>query len=126
MKDCDVVKMSKCFWCGGTKDELILLGSRAKAAERKAWCENKSMTVIVNYEPCKKCQKKVDLGVWIIEVEETPNAEGQMPIQEGLYPTGNYWVVKKEYAKEAFDTDSDKVMVDKEVAEKLGLYKNTK
>ena len=121
MKNCDVVKMSKCFWCGGIKNELIL-----PKRQNKAWCDNKNMAVIINYDPCDKCQEDIDDGTWIIEAQDTPVVDGQPEIQKDAYPTGHYWVVQPESAIAAFSNDSKVILIDKEAATAVGLYEAEK
>ena len=122
MGNCDVVKMSKCFWCGGQKDELIMLGDRARVRDRQSWCDNKEMSVIANYEPCKECEKKFAQGVHVIEIAQEPLAKDQPALQNGIYPTGSMWVIDADAAKEIFKTDEPKIAIDKKTAVALGLY----
>ena len=119
MKDCDVVKLSKCFWCGGEKNELLFLARR-----NRAWCENKNTSIIADYEPCDKCEEDFSKGTLVMEASTMPVAEGQPAMQEDVYPTGRVWVIKTESAKEIFGTDSPKVFVDEETAKAIGLYGN--
>ncbi len=116
-KDCDVVKMSKCFWCGGDKNELIM-----STRMDSKWCSNKNKSVVINYEPCDKCKKEFDKGVHIIEIAETPFIDKQPEIQKGVYPSGNMWVIANNIAKDIFSTDSKKILITKEIAKKVGLY----
>ena len=51
---CDIVKMSMCFWCRGTKEELVMA-----TKQTKEWCNNKEKAVIVDYEPCKSVKKNL-------------------------------------------------------------------
>ncbi len=117
MKNCDLVKLSRCFWCGKEKNELIL-----PKKQNKAWCDNKSMSVVVNYEPCDACREEDKLGVRVIEVQDTPLTENQPEIQEGFYPTSHTWVVDKDVAKKVFETDNLVVMLEEKTARLLGLY----
>ena len=112
-KNCGVAKLSLCFWCGETKNELIMA-----TKQTKEWCDNKSMGVIVSYEPCDKCAEGHKLGIWLVEASDTPISKGQPEMQEGIYPTGNNWVIKKE----VLDIDSPTAFVTKEVAKEMGLY----
>ena len=112
-RDCDIAKLSLCFFCGETKNELLLA-----TRQTKEWCDNKSKGVIANYEPCDKCKENHELGMWVIEASEIPVSEGQPEMQEGIYPTGRSWVVKKE----AFNIDSPVVFVTEESAKEMGLY----
>ncbi len=126
---CDIAKISMCFWCGGGKEELAILADKALVREKEAWCKSKSMSVVTNYEPCNECKKEFDKGTHIIEVSDVPLAKTQPPIQGKLYPTHNMWVVDRETAKDIFENDSSTVLLDKETAEAIGLYKvepNTK
>ena len=117
MQDCDIAKLSRCFWCGKEKEEIII------ATEQTIeWCNNKSMSVIVDYEPCSKCKEDFAKGVQIIEVQEFPIVKTQPFIRKGFYPTGNTWVVKREEAHRMFETESDTVLLGKETAENIGLY----
>ena len=121
MNDCDVVKLSKCFWCGGEKDELVLLGDRARASDRKKWCDNKSMSVVTNYDPCKKCEEIFAKGIQIIEAQDDPMNPGQPAIVEGVYPTGRYWVIKRGVL-DGFPDDQSHVFVKENAAREMGLY----
>ncbi len=114
---CDVVKMSRCIWCGGDKQELVIA-----TKETKEWCSNESNYVITDYEPCDKCEEEFAKGTVVMEVAEDPLVEGQPPIQDNLYPTSNIWVISSEVARNIFNTDSPKLFVDKETAEQIGLY----
>jgi len=112
-KDCAVVKLSICFFCGKEKNELLLA-----TRQTEEWCNNKSRGVVANYEPCDKCAEGHKLGVWLIEASGTPIDKGQPEMQEGVYPTGNSWVVKKE----VLNIDSPVAFVTEELAKEMGLY----
>ena len=114
--DCDIVKMSMCFWCRGTKEESIIPTKRTKG-----WCNNKEKAAIVDYEPCKKCEEKFAQGIQLIEVESTPITDNQPSISEDAYPTGRTWVVSREAFKE-LDKDVTVQLVTPEVAKQIGLY----
>ena len=121
MNDCDVVKLSKCFWCGGEKNELILLGDRARASDRKKWCDNKSMGVVTNYEPCDKCKEAFAKGIQLIEAQDDPMNPDQPAIIEGVYPTGRYWVVKKGVLGN-LPEDQTTMFIKEKDAREIGLY----
>jgi len=112
-KDCDIAKLSLCFWCDKEKNELILA-----TRQTREWCDNKSRGVVANYNACDKCEKGHKLGVWLIEASDTPISKGQPEMQKGVYPTGKNWVVKKE----AFNIDSPIAFVTEESAKEMGLY----
>jgi len=112
-KECDIAKLSLCFWCGEEKNELVLA-----TRQTKEWCDNKSRGIVTNYEPCDKCAEGHKLGIWMIEASDTPLSKGQPEMQKGIYPTGKNWVVKKE----AFNIDSPIAFVTEESAKEMGLY----
>ena len=80
-----------CFFCGKERGELALLGHIGGKKDEKA-----PMRAIIDYEPCDECQKLMKRGITLIGVTEKPIIESQPPIQEGLYPTGAFTVVKAE------------------------------
>ena len=116
--DCDLVKMSKCFFCGGEKNELVLLGDKSSRKDKNAWCNNKSMSVIANYEPCDNCQEEFSKGTLLIEASDTPNSKGQPEMQKDVYPTGRYWVINPD----AINIDNPIAFVSEDAAKKMGLY----
>jgi len=122
MRDCDVVKMSKCFWCNGEKDELILLGNKATRKEQNEWCDNKSMSVIVSYEPCEKCKEEFDKGIQLIEAQDDPVTPKQPEISEGVYPTGRFWVIKREAFTDDIPEEQTFMFIKEETAKEMGLY----
>ena len=70
---------------------------------------------VMNYDPCNKCKEKWDKGAVIIEASTKP-IDKRPAIQKGIYPTGIWWVVKRELL------DSDISFVTKEIAKEMGLY----
>lgn len=118
MKDLDI-KMTKCFWCG--EDTGIIMDIIKKQKKEK---QNKS--IVLNYDPCDKCQKNMDLGFTVIEVSYKPEVKNQPEIQEGIYPTSRYWVIKESVAIKIFDKNiknKNKAFVTEDVAKEIGLYK---
>lgn len=66
-----------CFWCGAipeTEDD---------------------------YTPCKNCEKTINTGVMIIEMDEEPQFEGQ-PETDGGYPTGRWGMMPVDMARFLF------------------------
>ena len=88
----------------------------------RKWCDNKSMSVVANYEPCEKCEELFRQGTRIIEVETEPVSKGQPAMQEGVYPTGHIWVMESKAAEEAFGTDSPNMFILAKEAKAIGLY----
>lgn len=87
-----------CFFCREEKSEIALLG--------KIGGRNKDIEapqhMILDYEPCDECKKKMATGITLIEVTTTPNTENQPEIAQNAYPTGNWWVVKENYIRNNF------------------------
>jgi len=116
---CLDVNMTTCFYCGEANG--IAIGKKLISCENK-WDTKK---IFGDYEPCAECQEKFDKGFLIMECQDEPVSKGQPEIQKGVYPTGNYWLMKNEAAKEIFNeevTKMGKVFIEKEMAEKIGLY----
>lgn len=64
------------------------------------------MKMILDYNPCDECAQKWAQGVTVIEVNTFPVQDNQMPIQDGLYPTGRHVVMKPEGAVDLFTDES--------------------
>lgn len=58
-----------CVFCGEKKNQIALLGNKYKMEAPSS--------MIVDFEPCEKCQEIMNKGLTIIEVEE--NAEHPIP-----------------------------------------------
>lgn len=89
-----------CFFCRETKNEIALLGKINKEDSEAP------RNVLLDYEPCDKCQADMDQGITLIEVTESPKTENQPPIQKGLYPSGRWHVVSENFIKENFQPKS--------------------
>ena len=98
----------KCFWCG----EASYIAIPKKMSNK----EEGYRECVMNYDPCDKCKEIWDKGAVIIEASESPNGKNQPAIQKGVYPTGVWWVVKREIL------DSGISFVTKEIAKEMGLY----
>jgi len=64
-------------------------------------------TIIVSYEACDSCLEQFDLGIHIVEYQETPPEPEQFPITEGVFPTGRWMVIDREYFTDVFDGEVD-------------------
>ena len=84
-----------CFSCGEEKNEVALLGRIGKGNEDIEAPHH----MILDYEPCEQCKKKMDTGITLIEITDVPNSENQPPIAENAYPTGNWWVVTEDFIR---------------------------
>jgi len=104
--------VNMCFWCGESK-EIILFGASIKGEAPRE--------VMTNYVPCDKCTENMALGVTLIEASDTPNENKE--IQRGTYPTGRWWVIKREAAVKLFNRDDieDKAFIEVGLAETIGL-----
>ena len=92
--------ISVCFWCGEEKGEIALLGRIGDA--RNGEDIEASMHTIIDYEPCPDCLAKMDSGFTVVEATTSPNDTTSVPIQDGVYPTGRFVVIKPKAAKRIF------------------------
>lgn len=84
-----------CFWCGGQKNEVALLGKLPGDAEAPM-----SMWIPGDYEPCDICMEKMTLGITIMEAADHPAInENQPSMVENAYPTGRWMVVTEDGIK---------------------------
>lgn len=94
-----------CFWCGGDKEEVALMGKMDKQDSEAP------RRMIINYEPCAKCKEIFDKGIHVMGVVDKPMAPGQFPIIEDenvvLYPTGSMIVATADWT-ERFLTENGK------------------
>lgn len=80
------------------------------------------MGVILDYEPCDECKENRKLGVTLMEVSEYPVHEGFPEIQNGIYPTGRWCVIKHEAAERMFSgflNDKDALFVDRGIYDQV-------
>lgn len=84
-----------CFFCGEDKNELIIPGRLKGDAEAP-------QRAIYDYEPCEKCKEKMKKGIVMIGVTEIQPEDERPEIQEGLYPTGRWCLVTRNYIKRVF------------------------
>ncbi len=118
--DCDIAKLSKCFWCGGEKNELIM-----STRMDSKWCDNKNKSIVANYDPCDKCIEQFKLGIQLIEAQDDPVTSGQPEISKGVYPTGRFWVINREVFKD-IPEDQDFMFIKEDMAKEMGLYDSLK
>lgn len=97
--------ISKCFFCGGGKEDIVLCGKLPKDAEAP-------FRTLVDYEPCEKCRERFGKNVVLIAVANEPTLEGQPPIQGGLYPTGAYMVVDEAAVNRIYEKDAAKTVME--------------
>lgn len=113
-----------CFWCEESTNEIVLFGDHYKHNEKAPH------QVIMDYEPCEKCQQDFAQGILIVEATEHPTHAGQARLDQG-YPTGRHWIVKPEaieliFTPEAAQTilTAGKCMIGQELAKHLGFYEH--
>lgn len=77
-----------CFFCGEEK-EIALFGKIDKLDSVAP------SRVVLGYDPCDKCKEKFKEGILVIEcIEEV--FDNRPLIQQGLYPTGRWCVLREE------------------------------
>lgn len=92
-----------CFWCGEERGEVALLGRIGDG--RKGEDIEAPMHCIIDYEPCPACLAKMNNGFTVVEATPIPNNTTNVPIQDGVYPTGRFVVIKNEAAAKVFGED---------------------
>lgn len=109
----------KCFLCGHKTEEIVLntVLSKKKAEEIE---ELHGKTV--GHNICETCEKALEIGIGLIEVDESKITDRNDP-----WRTGRICVIKESAFDEIFNKDVDKskriVYIPIEVSETIGLFK---
>lgn len=109
-----------CFWCGEEKNEIALMGHIGDGRKHKDI--KAPMHAVINYEPCERCAEAMASGFTVIEATGTQNWVTDKEMQEGVYPTGKWTVLKREAARRIFtglDDSVDKAFLDASVYDKI-------
>ncbi len=117
---CINTAMIQCFWCGEASG--IAIGQKLVSCDKK-W---KTNYIFGGYEPCDKCKENREKGFTVVQAQDKPVNEGQPEIQDGIYPTGVWIVVKNESLVELLGqetVDLGMCFMDKEMMEKIGLIR---
>ncbi len=86
-----------CYFCGGEKNEIVLLGNKSMAIT--GYEEAPMHGPVMNMHPCDKCEKYMKMGIIVVSIADgqTPPLEGpRNPVRTGCF------VVLKEEAVERF------------------------
>lgn len=81
----------RCFFCGKEKPMIALLGQIDRADSQAP------RSCVIDYEPCEECKEKMNQGITLIEVSETPLPDERPEILQDFYPTGRWCVVSEEF-----------------------------
>jgi hypothetical protein len=108
--------ISKCFVCGKSKDEIVLLGN--------AYKEEAPMEMVIDKEPCDKCKERMKQGIIFIGIRdgETDN--------KNPYRTGELLVMKEEGLKGMDLTPEEEknilknriMFIEQKYLKKMGFY----
>lgn len=60
------------------------------------------MHMVIGYEPCAKCKENWAKGFTLLEMTKVPNSRTDVPMQDGVYPTGRFAVIRMEAARRIF------------------------
>ena len=108
-----------CFWCGGDKNEIALMGKIDKEDSEAP------RRLITNYEPCDKCKALFSKGVHVIGVTEQPMAQGMFPIvndgKNTFYPTGSMFVATEDWAVRFLEGNEQEHMIDNVLQKRVFL-----
>lgn len=102
-----------CFWCGEDRGEIALMGHIGDG--RKGEDFEAPNRMVMDYEPCEKCRQNMSMGFTLMEATNEPNAASDVPMKNGVYPTGRFLVIKHEAAQRIFP---DAVGINKAFADK--------
>lgn len=109
-----------CFWCGKEKNEVALMGHVGNEKEHEDI--EMPMHSVINYEPCEECQKAMAMGFTVMEATRNPNWVTSVPMQQDVYPTGKWVVLKPEAAHRLFtdlDDSTDKAFIEAGAFDKI-------
>ena len=109
-KECGV-SMINCFWCG--ENVGVAIPTKISAMDNEP-CNG----TVMNYDFCDKCKKSMAKGVTLIEMSPVPMQKGQPEMDENSYPTGRYWVVKRQALTEGVE---DINFITQHTAEEMGF-----
>lgn len=93
-----------CFWCGEEKNEVALLGHIGDGRKHEDF--EAPMHMVLDYEPCDKCRANMSMGFTIMEATTRPNSTTNVPMQNGVYPTGRFAVIRTATARKMFHPDA--------------------
>lgn len=96
-----------CFWCGEEKNEVALMGHIGNGRKHEDF--EAPMHMVLDFEPCEECKKRMAMGFTVMEATTSPNSVSRMEMQKGVYPTGRFVVIKTEAAKRIFTGIADGV-----------------
>lgn len=102
-----------CFWCGREKNEIALMGRIGDGRKHEDIQAPKNM--VLDFEPCDECKQSMNLGFTIMEATTEPNMRCSVEIQDGVYPTGRFVVMRSETAHKIFkgvSEDTEKCFLD--------------
>lgn len=108
-----------CFWCGKDREEIALMGKVKDEDGREI---EMPMHACIDFEPCDECREEMSKGFTLMEATPEPNAATNRPMQNGVYPTGIWCVIKPEAAERIFagmDTSKGKAFIEPEAFEQL-------
>lgn len=93
-----------CFWCGEERNEIALMGHIGDSRKHEDF--EAPRHAVLDFEPCEKCRQFMELGFTLMEATPTPNKNTNVEMQDGVYPTGRYVVIKREKAAEIFGIEA--------------------
>lgn len=98
--------MRVCFWCGEV-DGIALMGRIQRKDPHTGRAirgsdEEAPKQAVLDYDPCPKCRENWNIGIVCLEAVTEQPMDNRPPIQEGVYPTGRYVVIKEEAAERVF------------------------
>ena len=97
--------MSRCYMCGGPKNELILAGRLRGPNDKEA-----PRSAVWNMEPCDQCAHYMKIGVILISIRD-----GE-PQTRDPYRTGKFAVVTEDFCKRVFTEPSQTDVLTKRMA----------
>lgn len=92
--------MPICFWCGKERGDIAIMGRIGDGRKHEDIEAPRHM--VIDYEPCDECKRNMALGFTVIEATTAPNSVTSVQIQNGVFPTGRFVVVKREAATRIF------------------------
>lgn len=108
-----------CFLCGHKTEEIIM---NTILSENRAKEIEKLHGKTVGHNICETCEKALEVGIGLIEVDESKTTDRNNP-----WRTGRICVIKESAFDEIFNKDVDKskriIYIPIEVSETIGLFK---